>query len=317
MDSQPLVTIGVPNYNYSKYVIEALESIVKQTYRNIEIIIVDDCSSDNSNIVIDTWVNAYIGNIKINFIKNEVNIGIAKVCNLILKNAHGEYIQFLDADDYIFLNKIETQVRLLQSRDHSDAFVYSNVDVVNETGELISNDYFKRIGYNKENMPNGSIHEDLLFFNFIPMSSVLIKTDILKKIGGFNESILLQDYSLWLKLTEKYNALYMQEITAVYRIHTRSFSNNTATNPKLVDAVLTTKYKYYTGANQLVKKQIRMTIRNLSVYLYKYEYLTTNKWLALAFYHTPSIKTFLYFLSHKIGIPYSFYEKIKKTLKWI
>src|SRR5437868_5835704 len=104
----PLVSIGVPNYNYAHFVIETLNSVVGQDYTNIELIIIDDLSTDDSIAVIEEWISNYQGNVSIIFLKNSSNVGITKTCNHILQNASGKYIQFLDADDLVLPQKIKS-----------------------------------------------------------------------------------------------------------------------------------------------------------------------------------------------------------------
>lgn len=313
MNNEVLVSIGVPNYNYANYITIALNSIAAQSYKNIELIIIDDLSTDNSVSVIEDWIRAYAGNMPIKFIKNENNLGLTKVCNQVLKKSRGKYFQVLDADDILIPGKIGRQVELLEAQPRA-AFIYSNIAVIDENGSVIHPDYLERINYNKDVMPSGDIHRQLFDFNFIPLPSVLVNTEYARKAGGFDESLQVQDYYLWLKLTEKYKVLYLNEITAMYRVHERSMSNSTLTNPKSVESVLRIKYKYYSAGNEVIRKKIKQDIYFSAAYLYQYKSPSAGYWLKKNFLLNPSIKTFAYLLAKNIGIPFSFFNRIKQKL---
>lgn len=313
MQHSPLVTVGVPNYNYSHYVLNALNSIISQTYQHLEVIIVDDHSSDNSITVIEDWMKKYNGPAKINFIKNSHTGGLTRVCNQILQNATGKYFQTLDADDMLMPYKIEKQVQLLNSSEDI-GFVYSNIGVMDESGNIINPDYLKRIGYNKDEMPEGNIFEKLFDFNFVPLPSVLVNTAHARIVGGFDETLQVQDYYLWLRLSEKFQVKYLSENTALYRVHSTSMSNSTTTNPRSVDSVLNIKFRYYKTANQRIKKIIRKNIFNSVPYLYKYSYPSTKTWIRRNLILNPGIKSLGYYFAIFTGIPYSFFDFIKSKL---
>jgi glycosyltransferase involved in cell wall biosynthesis len=313
MQSLPLVTIGVPNYNYAHYILEALNSVVAQTYRNIELVIVDDFSTDHSIEVIEKWIDNYKGKINVKFIKNEMNVGLTKTCNIILNNANGKYFQPLDADDIIFPDKIQKQVAVLEKSPNT-AMVYSNVSVIDESGKIANPDYCKRINYDKDKMPSGKIFNELLIFNFISLPSVLVNTEFAKNTGGFDETLQVQDYYMWLKLSEKYEIKYLSGNNAYYRVHETSMSNLASSSLFSSDSVLRIKFRYFQDASTEIKNVIRKNVQNTSVLLYKHEYQTASEWIGLAFELNPGLKTFIYLLSVKVGIPFSFYEKIKKLL---
>jgi len=312
--SNPLVTIGIPNYNYCHFVVDCLNSVINQTYQNLEIIIIDDCSSDNSVQLIERWINENKKNIQIKFIKNSVNHGLTKNCNIILENARGKYFQPLDADDKIAPDKIRKQVQLLESNPNF-ALVYSNVSVINEYGEITDSDYCSRIGYDKLNMPNGKIFNNLIEFNFISLPSVLINTEYAKSEGGFDESLQVQDYYMWLKLAEKYKIQYVSENLAYYRVHEASMSNKITTYLASTDSVLRLKYRYYPLINSEQRKRMAKNIQNASVHLYEYKYWTYKKWISIAFYLNPGFKTCLYFIAIRLAIPFSFFNKLKTLLR--
>lgn len=306
----PLVSIGIPNFNYAHYICSTLDSVVNQTYRNIELIIVDDLSTDNSIKVIDDWINKYRGPMKVIFIKNTKNSGLTRVCNQILNAANGKYFQPLDADDQIFPDKIENQVDLLESSNNA-AFVYSNMTVINENGIEIYDDYLKKIGYDENNMPNGNIFNQLFEFNFVPLPSVLINIDAAKEIGGFDENLGVQDYYLWLKLSEKYNVIFDNRKTAIYREHLNSMSASPETNPRFFESVLKLKYSYFSKANTQIQKIIKKNVEDTSIYMYTMNYSNSKKWLALNLYLNPGIKSLIYFMASKLSLSYLFFAKIK------
>lgn len=134
----PLVSIVMPVFNASKYVGEAIASLVNQTYPNIEIIIVDDCSTDHSWLVIQSFANNY-PNIKI--ARNEVNKGIAATVNRAIKMSTGKYLARLDADDISFPNRIKLQVDYLESHKETVA-LGGQCEVINSESVQIGNKTF-------------------------------------------------------------------------------------------------------------------------------------------------------------------------------
>lgn len=314
MNNYPLVTIGIPNYNYARYITDALNSAVSQEYENLEIIIVDDCSNDNSVEVIEKWIARFTGDIKITLIKNSTNVGIAKVCNIILSNASGKYYQLLDADDILLPGKIKKQVDLLE-KNSSCAFVYSNISIINEAGIITEPDYLAVVGYDEKDMPQGNIFKELFHFNFIPNASVLINTAYAKDIGGYDETLQVQDYYLYLTLSSKYDVLYMQVVTAYYRIHSSSLSNTKRSNAKSIEGVLSLLYRYYPNGDAEIRKEVKRNIHYSAAYLYECKYPTASLWLKRDLFLNPGFKTLGYFLAIKIGLPFKFFATVKNIFQ--
>lgn len=310
MSHIPLVTIGIANYNYARFVTQALDSAANQTYENVELIIVDDCSKDNSIEVIQDWLNNYSGNFKIMFIKNSKNIGVANVCRLILERASGKYYQILDADDGIKSDKVEKQVAILE-KDEKVALIYSNISIVDEENKLINDDYLDRIGYDQINMPEGNIFQELLVFNFIPNPSVLIRTEYAKRIGGYDQSFQVQDYYLYLTLSEHFSFFYCNCLTGFYRVHSTSLSNNLQSNAKSIEGSLKLQFLNYSKGNQNSKANIRKSIFNMAPYFYKHNFNTAAYWLKKNVQFNPGLKSIGYFAVFHLGIPYSFFDKLK------
>jgi alpha-1,3-rhamnosyltransferase len=164
-------------------------------------------------------------------------------------------------------------------------------------------------------MPDGDIFNNLIDFNFISLPSVLINTECVRNEGGFDETLRVQDYFMWLRLAKKYTIRYMPDNLAYYRVHDASMSNKITTYLASADSVLQLKYRYYALIDSQQRKRMAKNIQNASVHLYQYKYSTYKKWISIAFYLNPGFKTCLYFLSVRLGIPFSFFNKLKTFIK--
>jgi hypothetical protein len=218
----------------------------------------------------------------------------------------------VDADDIILPGKIANPVQLLLESPKT-AMVYSNVSVIDNSGIITNPDYCNRINYDRNRMPSGKILNDLLVFNFISTPSVLINTEYARIIGGFDESLHVQDYYMWLKLAEKYEILYLNMICGYYRVHRISKSNLASTNSLSEESVVTLKYRYYKHCNPELKRIIARNVQNSSVYLYEQNNSSAKRWLTIAFGLNPSLKTAVYFFSIRFGIPFSFFKLLKRN----
>ena len=117
MQNFPLVSVICLSYNHEAYVVEALNSVINQTYPNVELLIADDCSKDNSVAVINDWLKEHSN---VHFIANEINLGSNKTFNQLAKIAKGEYIIDLAADDVLFPNCIEKQIATFQNSKYKN-----------------------------------------------------------------------------------------------------------------------------------------------------------------------------------------------------
>ncbi len=206
------VSIIIPTYNYGKFICEAIDSILNQTFKDYEIIIVDDGSTDNTEEIIKKYED------KINYFY-KTNNGPASARNLGIQNATGDYICFLDSDDIFLPNKLEIQVNLLRSPSSSKtALLYSDFLITDKNLNFILKYY---------SCKKFKSHDDamkyLLQYNYINTSTVMIVKDYLLEVGLFNEKYTyLEDYDLWLRLGSSYEFGY----TNLALVKTRSHSAN-------------------------------------------------------------------------------------------
>jgi len=202
----PLVSVVVPCYNHEKYVKETIESIINQTYKNIELIVIDDGSKDNSVNIIDNLQKEY----NFTFI-HRANKGLSSTLNEAISLSKGKYITVCASDDMYLYNKITTQVEFMENNPNL-GMCFGKVIVFDD----FSNEKFLDI----PNTKGGWIFNDLIVNNFfIPAISVLIKKEVLNKVGLFDESLWVEDWDMWLRISNKYEVGFINEYFAYYRQH--------------------------------------------------------------------------------------------------
>lgn len=210
------VSVVVPTYNRAKLLLLAIKSIQNQTHQNIEIIIVDDCSTDQTE--------EYVGNIKdwrIIYIKHEKNLGGSAARNTGIKYATGTFIGFLDSDDQWLPDKLMKQLAVFE-KNSQIGVVYTGVSMVNEDRVI------------REIVPHlkGGIFPSLIEFNCIDTtSSVLVKKELLEKIEGFDASLpSCQDWDLYLRLSQITKFDFVDESLVLFNQHLgeRITTNNRA-----------------------------------------------------------------------------------------
>lgn len=214
---QPLVSILCGCYNQSAFCIESLESIKKQTYKNYEVIIWDDASTDNSVIVIENWIAAN-PEIAVQFIKHEINIGICKSINECFKASKGKYIQMLALDDILLPHKLERHVEMLKRSKPTEALVFSDAYLIDDNSEFFQNKFIARYK-NYLSLESGNYWNDLLQGNFIPAMSVLLKREVLGEVGLWDENLPYEDYDMWLRISKKFDFIFDEKVSVNYRLH--------------------------------------------------------------------------------------------------
>lgn len=221
MINTPLVTIVVISYNHSRFLVECLNSIQSQTYRNIELIVADDASTDNSVPVIEAWLLKNNRIAKKQF--HQINTGVIQTLNECIALAQGKYIKLLAADDYLAPACIEKSVTFLEQKDQRYGMVFTDIYAVNNDSEILPDyaDYNALASCGPE-----TFNEELLKGNRIAALSVCMKSDVLKETGAYDTEFLTEDYYRWLKIAEKYLIGYIPEKLAYYRFHDSNISKH-------------------------------------------------------------------------------------------
>lgn len=214
MKEQPLVSVIIPAYNAEKYIKEAIESVLNQTYKNIELIVVDDGSTDNTAEI----VKKYLNDPRVKYIYQE-NKGLAGARNTGIKKAKGDYIAFLDADDFYLPEKIEKEVKFLKEHPEFD-IVYCNM-------EHFYDGKSKILFQHRGPFYSGNVFEKLLNKFFGQADTLLIPKKILDKIGLFDEKMRYsEDWDLLLRISwAGFKFGFIKEPLLRIRIHKGSHSD--------------------------------------------------------------------------------------------
>ena len=220
-----LVSIVMPTYNHGRYISRALDSVIAQTYKSWEAIIVDNYSTDNTSDIIASYSDSRIKHLKIN---NGGIIGVSR--NLGLAEAKGDWIAFLDSDDWWEQSKLESSLY-----EAKNGAILTYHDLVLEYEQK----YFFSKKISKKFQVKSPVIIDLLTLeNPIATSSVLVNTAILKKVGGMSEDpsmVGAEDYNTWLKIAKITNQFkYIPRTLGGYRIHAGGVSKKDMSSPMKV-----------------------------------------------------------------------------------
>jgi len=226
MQDKSLVTIICLCYNQEKYIVESLFSVINQDYPFVEVIIVDDFSTDNSKETIEKWVLDYP---EIQFIANETNLGSTKSFNKALKLAKGEYIIDLACDDILLPNCVSLQLKAFQESSFKNlGVVYGNAELINEKGN--SYFYYFPVDFDKktiEKRETGDIYLSVISGgNSICSVSSMVKKSVFDALNGYDENLAYEDLDLWIRASRIYDFDYIDEILIKKRITTTSFGTH-------------------------------------------------------------------------------------------
>ncbi len=212
----PLVSVIIPTYNRGHLIKKAINSVLNQTYKNLELIVVDDASTDNTEEIISTITNP-----NLIYIKQSSNLGPSVARNKGIEIAKGELIAFLDSDDQWYPEKLEKQINLLLNSDKSIGAVYCGMEFYDfKTNERIG-EHIITVDI-KNNFTSGK------YFLTPPMVTVLAYKSVLEEVGGLDSNLKAnEDTELAIRICKKYNfALVNESLVKVTRNHEQLMANN-------------------------------------------------------------------------------------------
>ena len=196
------ISVVIPTYNRAYCIEKSIYSVLNQSYSNLEIIVVDDGSTDNTKKVISS-----IKDKRVKYIKIDKNVGPARARNEGIKRAKGEYIAFQDSDDIWHNNKLEEQYKVINNNPECQ-LVFCKYKVITEDNKMVPEEDFFDVAKYKYGM-----FEILLNENKIGTPAILVRKNMIEKVGGFNDNIsTLEDWELCLRIAEQGNIEYINKV---------------------------------------------------------------------------------------------------------
>jgi glycosyltransferase involved in cell wall biosynthesis len=281
------VSVIVPTYNREKFLGYAIDSVLNQTHRNLELHIIDDGSTDRSRELISAYKDDRVS------YYYQMNSGQSVARNVGIKDACGDYLCFLDSDNVWKLDKLEKQLRLMEVNPDFQ-ILYGENEVIDEDGRVLPSGASVR-------RYSGNIMQQLMVFNFVNFNTAMIKMECFKELGGMNENTRVgDDYELFLKFSSRYKFLYVPEIFAQYRVMENQISSNKdkrfqsnfnilsnfmVANSKLLDkrTINYTWCRFYTTRGRYLASTGRLgqAFRDYQLAI-RYKPLSKHPWRALA-----------------------------------
>lgn len=226
MPSSPLISVIITCFNHALYVKEAVASVLAQDYEQIEIIIIDDASTDCSREVIQQIL---LENPSIKILLNEINSGVCASFNRAFACATGDYIIDLAADDYLLPNKITTQLNKFYSLPDDYGVIYSDLIFVDELGKALC-----EINTNKS-FPEGDVFCEVLARHSIYASTMLIKREVYEDLKGYDESLAYEDFDFFVRSSRNWKFAYVKEPLMAKRELDTSLGKQFFTRSNLLD----------------------------------------------------------------------------------
>lgn len=248
-NSHPLVSVIIPCYNAEKYVDSAVRSIINQTYKNLEIIVTDDCSTDGTFAILKKFATE---DSRIKLYKNEINLKIVKTLNKMVQLAKGKYIARMDADDISLPNRIEKQVEFLEENPDI-AFCGTNAFIINENS--------KRTGKTSLPITAESNKFFLQFYSTFFHPTVMIRSEIYTQNLYDEDFLYAEDYELWARMIfqENLKSVNLSERLFKYRTFEKQSSAIHQEKQILASSRIFNRYSIVSSENKEFHKNLFFT----------------------------------------------------------
>jgi glycosyltransferase involved in cell wall biosynthesis len=263
--STPNVAVIVTCYNQERYIRQALDSIANQTQPPNEIVLIDGFSQDRSVAVIKEWIAE--NDTPITFIAHDRNYGLCATLNQAMSLIISEFVVTLYGDDWLEPHRLETQSSIFAHAAHDVGMVVGSMREVNHRGiEIVVHDFRDRVEPLAQLEPAQRV-EALVGENTIPSPAVMIRSDFVRQVGGYDESLTFDDYDLWMRLLSRYSLVYHSSVVVNYRVLNTSLSRSTARHGDFLLSEAKMVYKNVgltPTINRRIKARLTVSGRKLS-----------------------------------------------------
>ncbi|WP_151087651.1 glycosyltransferase [Hymenobacter baengnokdamensis] len=300
MSTIPLVSVGIASYNNGPYLEELLESVRQQTYPAVELIIVDDCSTDNSAAIITNWL-ALTG-YPATFIQHERNQGIVQTFSDCRAHAKGEYLSLVGSDDVLAPNLLAATIAEFERHGPECGAVYTDCQIIDSQGKEVAPSFLRLFdaGF-ADNPPQGNIIVPLLTGFYLPALTTTMRRAALDQTGEYDLNLFSEDLDMWIRLSRKFHFVYLPENLGAYRVHNTSaiHANRLSLNE--------TYFRIYRKSNFVGPVEWAAARHNLADQAEHYyadngQDAASRLWYA--FQETKRIKLLIFWLLAKVGVRY-------------
>tara|TARA_A100001011_G_C14289605_1_gene835522 strand:+ start:749 stop:1615 length:867 start_codon:yes stop_codon:yes gene_type:complete len=262
LKENPLVSVLINCFNEQKYIKKSIQSIIDQTYKNWELIIWDDKSSDNTLKIVKSFQDK-----RIKIFTNDKHLGLGPSRIKAQEKISGEFVAILDADDFSEKDRLERQIKIFKMNKNV-SIVCSWVKLIDENDRVIGKNTFTDNYFN--------LKETLSYKNIIPHPSVMYKTDSAKRSGWYNDSLeYAQDYDLSIKLLHKEEGHVIKDFLTSVRIRKNSMTLSKNLRELRIKEVIIILKKIRRMYN-LKRKISHLNLRNIKIYELKLDILSLN-----------------------------------------
>ncbi|MCW5910059.1 MAG: glycosyltransferase [Cyclobacteriaceae bacterium] len=202
---QPLVSVICVCYNHAQYVVQALDSVIAQTYKPVELIVIDDGSSDNSQGVIRQWAMTHP---EVQVLLNEGNLGYCKTFNKALALTHGKYIIDLAADDVLLPERVQEGVTALQTNANAGV-TFSDAEHIDRNGQRLS---LHSARFPHHLVPSGNVYKEVVSWYFICSATLMFTREVIEYLEGYDESLAYEDFDFWIRSARKFSYVYVPRV---------------------------------------------------------------------------------------------------------
>ena len=216
----PKVSVICTCFNHEDYVIESMQSVLSQTYKNVEVIVVDDGSTDKSADVIEDFLKQHP---EITFIRLEKNEGICKAFNTAFKICSGDFIIDLAADDILLPERLESGVKIFETLDNSYGIIFSDAEWIDAHGKRLC---FHSEKYPHNTIPEGNIYQALIERYFICSPTMVFRRAVIETLGGYDETLTYEDFDFWIRSSRIFKYHYEPSVMVKKRKLKNSLSQN-------------------------------------------------------------------------------------------
>jgi glycosyltransferase involved in cell wall biosynthesis len=306
----PLVSAIVLCYNQARFVVECLEAVKAQNYPNLELIINDDASKDDSVAVIEGWLAK--NDIPHHFLKNQVNQGLCRSLNNTLRVARGKYVTGTAADDVWLPGKLRTQVEILEGMPDRVGVVYSDALQMDENGRLLPGKFIaahRRF----ETMPTGNLQKVLWEGNFIPAMASLTRRECFDQVGLYDESLFYEDWDMLLRISSSYEFAYSDQPAAKYRLVGTSMIRSQWA--RMIDAMCQICVKHLKSGrlDPEIRQIAVMKLQNLASISFEQKSMRHKQNLFQALKYRPSLRILIRCLLASCGVGAEAFERIRSV----